>query len=71
VEDGNDRPVPASGPGKKGDPEMKIPYRQMLKPVGLAFVLVAAVHFAVPPSAGTSCTCRNISFVTSTFTGRG
>jgi hypothetical protein len=50
---------------------MKIPYGQMLKPVGLALALVAAVHFAIPPSAAASCTCSNLSFVTSTLTGSG
>jgi hypothetical protein len=42
---------------------MKIPYGRMLKTVGLAFVLVTAVHFAIPPSAAASCTCSNLSFV--------
>ena len=42
---------------------MKIPYGQMLKAVGLAFALVAALHFALPPSAAASCSCSPISFL--------
>ena len=42
---------------------MKIPYGRMLKTVGLTFVLVTAIHFALPPSAAASCTCSNISFL--------
>ena len=49
---------------------MKFPYGRMLKTVALAFVLVAAVHFAVPPSAAASCMCSNLSFVASA-TGSG
>ena len=41
---------------------MKIPYGRMLKTVGLTFVLVTAIHFALPPSAAASCTCSPISF---------
>jgi hypothetical protein len=52
-------------PGRYGKeiPEMKIPYGRMLKAVGLAFALVAALHFALPPSAAASCTCNTISFL--------
>jgi hypothetical protein len=50
---------------------MKAPYGQMLKTAGLAFVLGAAIHFAIPPSAAaSSCTCSNLSFVASA-TGSG
>ena len=50
---------------------MKIPYGRMLKAVGLAFALIAALHFALPPSAAASCACSPISFPTSTFSGTG
>lgn len=50
---------------------MKIPYGRMLKAVGLAFALVAALHFALPPSAAASCSCSPISFPTNTPPGTG
>jgi hypothetical protein len=50
---------------------MKILFGPMFKVAGLAFVLVAAVHFAAPPSAAASCRCNNLSFNTSTFAGVG
>jgi hypothetical protein len=55
----------------KGDAEMKVPYGRMLKTVGLGFVLVAAVHFAIPPSAAASCTCSTVSYTTNTLSGTG
>jgi hypothetical protein len=60
-------------PGRewKGDAEMKVPYGRMLKTVGLGFVLVAAVHFAIPPSAAASCTCSTVSYATNTPPGTG
>lgn len=50
---------------------MKFPYGRMLKAVGLVFVLVAAIHFALPPSAAASCTCSTLSFATNTPAGTG
>jgi hypothetical protein len=50
---------------------MKIPYGRMLKTVGLAFALVAALHFALPPSAAASCACSTLSFPTNTPAGTG
>jgi hypothetical protein len=50
---------------------MTLLYGRMLKVVALAFLLVTAVHFAVPPSAAASCSCSNLSFNTSTLAGTG